>query len=165
MAEFAKGTTVSPEKSQAEIRATLTRFRCEGYRFAESRREGAAIEFQARGRWVRFVIKTPRADQFTHSKRRGASIRNTPQQQERLRAAAERELWRALALSIKAKLAAVEAGIAMFEEEFLANVVDPVTRRTVSELVIPWIDDRHQHGAAAAPLGLPGPEQPRESRR
>lgn len=38
---------------------------------------------------------------------------------------AVRQKWRALALAIKAKLEAVDAGITEFEDEFLANIVLP----------------------------------------
>jgi hypothetical protein len=36
-----------------------------------------------------------------------------------------RQRWRALALAIKAKLEAVEAGITSFEDEFMAHIVLP----------------------------------------
>jgi hypothetical protein len=72
---------------------------------------GALIEFRANDRRVRFVMEMPDRNErrFTHTVARGQ----------------RREQWRALALVIKAKLAAVNAKIVTFEEEFLAHVVLP----------------------------------------
>ena len=46
---------------------------------------------------------------------------------------------RALALTIKAKLEAVECGITIFDEEFLAHIVLP-NGRTMGELYVPQIE-------------------------
>ncbi len=63
--------------------------------------------------------------------------------------------WRALLLSIKAKLEAIREGIATFDEEFLANVVDRESGRNVGHLIIPELEHRNQHiGQARGPLRL-----------
>jgi len=54
-----------------------------------------------------------------------------------------RQRWRALALVIKAKLEAVESGIAEFEEEFLAHIVLP-NGQTVGEFTIPQIEQAYE---------------------
>ena len=59
-----------------------------------------------------------------------------------------RQRWRALALVIKAKLEAVETGIATFEQEFLAYIVLP-NGQSVGDTAIPAIE------AAAAGKDLP----------
>ena len=45
-----------------------------------------------------------------------------------------RRLWHAFALSTEAKLAAVAAGVATLESEFLAHVVLPGNRTVIDEL-------------------------------
>jgi hypothetical protein len=54
-----------------------------------------------------------------------------------------RQRWRALALVIKAKLEAVEAGITIFEEEFLAHIVLP-DGRTAGEYMVPQIEESYR---------------------
>src|SRR5262245_44396717 len=56
-----------------------------------------------------------------------------------------RQRWRALALAIKAKLEAVESGIATFEEEFLAYVVMP-DGQTVGQHVLPNVERAYSTG-------------------
>ena len=56
-----------------------------------------------------------------------------------------RRRWRALALSIKGKLEAVETGIMSFEEEFMANIVLP-NDKTVAEFMLPQIEEAYSSG-------------------
>ena len=56
-----------------------------------------------------------------------------------------RQKWRALALVIKAKLEAVESGIAIFDEEFLANIVLP-DNTTVGKVMLPQINKAYETG-------------------
>lgn len=62
-----------------------------------------------------------------------------------------RQRWRALALVIKAKLEAVESGISVFEDEFMANIVLP-GGRTVSEEIRPMIATAYKTGQVQALL-------------
>lgn len=66
------------------------------------------------------------------------------------------ERWRSLALLIKAKLAAVEAGITTAEDEFLAQTVVPTADgvATVSEVMQPQIREAYQHGLVPAGIML-----------
>ncbi len=63
----------------------------------------------------------------------------------------------ALCLIIKAKLEYVESGHAIFEREFMANIVDPVTGKTMGEVVQPLIENRYQGIENKPALFLPGP--------
>ncbi|GAG36103.1 unnamed protein product [marine sediment metagenome] len=56
-----------------------------------------------------------------------------------------RQKWRALSLVIKAKLEAVESGISIFEEEFLAHIVLP-DGRTIGDFMIPQIKTIYSSG-------------------
>ena len=62
-----------------------------------------------------------------------------------------RQKWRALALVIKAKLEAVEAGITTFEDEFLAATMLP-DGATVSSWLQPQIEQAYKTGAPVALL-------------
>lgn len=57
-----------------------------------------------------------------------------------------RQRWRALALVIKAKLEAVDAGILSFEESFMSNIVLP-SGKTVAEEIGPQISAAYSDGA------------------
>jgi len=59
--------------------------------------------------------------------------------------AAERQLWRALSLVIKAKMEACESNITDFEREFLAHIVMP-DGKTVGEHVIPVMEQAYLSG-------------------
>jgi hypothetical protein len=143
MSRYAEGTTVSVEKSRAEIEATLTRYGASAFAYAwEGNR--AMIEFAAKGRRIRFVLPLPSQSEkrFTHT------TRGRPRSQDAARKAWEqacRQSWRALALVIKAKLEAVAAGITEFEDEFLANIVLP-NGTTVSQHVKPEIAIAYERG-------------------
>ena len=122
MTRFAAKTTVSTEKSRAEIEAILRRYGASAFMYAwEGNR--AIIGFRARDRHIRFTLPLPdrESKEFTHSSRGPRS----PDAVTVLWEQACRQSWRALALVIKAKLEAVEAGIVEFESEFLAHIVLP----------------------------------------
>jgi hypothetical protein len=80
----------------------------------------AQIGFRLNDRMVRFSIPVPQKCK-------------KPEQEER-------RCWRALLLSIKAKLVAVENGISTFEKEFLAHIVVPGDGRTLGDALIPELD-------------------------
>lgn len=140
---YAEGTTVSPERSQAEISENLRRYGASSYvsGYEDNR---AMIAFKAHDRTVRFLLDLPTpAD---------AEFLLTPTKQRRkpdaARAAYEQEIrrrWRALALAIKAKLEAVATGIASFEDEFLAYTVLP-DNTTVGDRLRAEIDDAWRSG-------------------
>lgn len=68
-----------------------------------------------------------------------------------------RQIYRSLCLIIKAKLEYVESGNAIFEHEFMANITDPVTGKTMGEMVTPMIEKRY-HGIDTKPtLFISGP--------
>lgn len=146
MTKFASQTTVSPEKSRAEIETLLLRYGADQFMYA-LKPEAAAIAFRCHGRHIRFVLPMPRIDEqrFTHVKRRGYLQKRTPDQARDAWHQEVRSRWRALALVIKAKLEAVESGIAEFEDEFLAHIVLP-DGRTMGQLARPQIANAYETG-------------------
>ncbi len=138
MTNYASGTTVSKDRSLDEIKRTLVRYGADAFRHSEDWAHGlAVVEFAAHGRHVRFSLPMPSMEEFTRTERgrtrtREAATKSWEQ--------ACRQRWRALALAVKAKLEAVESGIATFEREFLAYVVDPESQRTVGEVMAPQLE-------------------------
>lgn len=119
---YAAETMVSVERSRLEIERLLKRFGADqfGYTSANDR---AQVVFRAHGRLIRFELPLGMRSQ-------GAS--------ERERSQADRSAWRALVLSIKAKVVAVESGIVSFEVEFMPQTVMP-DGRTVAQHALPAI--------------------------
>lgn len=81
--------------------------------------------------------------------------RRTDAQVEKAYEQAVRQRWRALALMVKAKLEAVEAEIATFEEEFLAHIVLP-DGSTVGQTMIPQVAVAYETGQMPKMLPAPG---------
>lgn len=152
MSRYAEGTSVTPEKSQQEISATIRRYGASKLAVAwEDRR--AMVAFGAHNLHVRMILDLPSPDD--------AEFRTTPTGRGRDTAARKsaceaeiRRRWRALALAIKAKLEAVETGITSFEDEFMAHIVLP-DGTTVSEHVAPAIRQAYAQGSIAPFIPLP----------
>lgn len=151
MSRYAASTEVSSDRSRSEIERTLRRYGASAFAYAWEG-ETAQIAFKLDGRQIRFrlPLPDPQSQEFTL----------TPTGRERSASAAEeayeqavRQRWRALALVIKAKLEAVEAGISTVEQEFLSNVALP-DGRTVGEWVGPQL--AQVYARQAMPALLPG---------
>lgn len=140
---YAENTTVTADRSRAEIERTLTRYGASAFAYGWDQGQ-AAIGFQAHGRRIQFHLPLPDRNErrFTHTPtggRRGED--GVTKEWER----ACRQRWRALALVIKAKLEAVEAGIVEFEDEFLAQTVLP-SGGTVASWLQPQIQRAYETG-------------------
>lgn len=138
-AKYAEGTTVPPDRSQAEILGTLRKYGAQGFGFGEEGNR-AYVGFRFDNRNVQFTLTLPTSwedDEFRLDGRgylRTDTARKSAYEKEVAR------LWRCLALAIKAKLEVVSSGIATFEEEFLAHIVLP-GGETVGEHVLPKLDN------------------------
>lgn len=144
MSRYAENTSVSAEKSRAEIEASLRRYGADQFAYMTSRTE-ARVGFVAQGRQVQFRLEMPDPNdrQFTHTPERKNA--RSPQQAEAAWEQATRQRWRALALVIKAKLEAVEAGITEFDDEFLAHIMLP-NGQTIGQSLKPQLDDVYSSG-------------------
>jgi hypothetical protein len=127
---YAQNTSVSVEKSEGEIKNLLIRYGASQYASAWSS-DKALIRFKAQNRLIQFVLPLPdpKSPEFIYMTRKGVVRKDlgerTDEWAHELWEQACRQRWRALALAIKAKLEAVESGIATFEEEFYAHIVLP----------------------------------------
>jgi hypothetical protein len=149
---YAQQTGVTSENRRAEIERTLRRYGAGAFAYGWDRRT-ASVAFEMGGRRVQFRLPMPDpADrQFTHTPERGRP--RSPEAAEREYEQAVRQRWAALALVIKAKLEAIEAGISTLDEEFLAHLVLP-DGSTVAERTIPQLDAAY--AGQPLPALLPG---------
>jgi len=139
MSKYAASTTVSSESSRNEIEKTLKRYGADQFAYASSS-DKAVIAFIKDGKQVRFDLPLPnRADYILTP----TGKLRVPSSQEEAYSQACRQKWRALNIVVKAKLEAVESGIAVFEEEFLAYIVMP-NGLTVSDMVLPEIQKAYE---------------------
>lgn len=155
MSKFAANTEVSSEASRAEIERTLRRYGADGF-FYGTDGNRALVAFRMEGRQVKFTLTMPdpKADEFWLYHRGSVLYRRVDSVAEKNWEQACRQRWRALALVIKAKLEAVSAGISVFEDEFLANIVLP-DGQLVGQWMRPQIAASYE-GGRMPPL-LPGP--------
>lgn len=152
MSRYAESTNVSSDASRAEIERTLARYGAQSFMYGWDQ-DKAIVGFIANGRQVRFLLPMPSRDarEFTHTPERG--LRRDAGAQEKAYEQAVKQRWRALALVIKAKLEAVEAGIVSFDEEFGMHFLLP-SGETVGQWVAPQIERVYAQGAM--PALLPG---------
>lgn len=135
--QYASQTTVSSERSRAEIEKTLRRYGAKSFAYGWNEAT-ATIMFEIGDRRIRFMLPlpNPKDRKFTHTAtgkpRNGSNVEQTYEQ-------AVRQSWRALNLVIKAKLEAVAANISTIEQEFLSYIVDPATNETVGEVIAPQL--------------------------
>lgn len=150
MPKYAENTDVSSNRSRDEIERTLRRYGASEFVYGRNDEKNVAmIGFKANGKQVRFLLSLPdrQAEEIRKTPGRG-SIRSADAQ-DRAYEQAERQKWRALALVIKAKLEAVEAGISIFEREFFADIVLP-NGKTVSEQLLPQVEESYRTGEIPA---------------
>jgi hypothetical protein len=107
---YAEYTKVPVAQSLSEIQHTVTKYGGEQFLHAVAE-DRVIVGFTKEGRMVRFQVKQDAKDPQTN-----------------------RRLCRALLLVLKAKLEAVESGVAIFEDEFLANIVLPTGALVSSEI-------------------------------
>jgi hypothetical protein len=121
--KYAKRTQVPVSRSRAEIETTVLRYGADQFGSAFDQAGGRAmVQFRIAQWLVRFILPLPHED-----------------------AQDQRQRWRALTLVIKAKLEAVESGIATIEEEFLAHVVVP-GGGTFGEWAVPQLRELKKGG-------------------
>lgn len=152
MARYAEQTSVPSDRSRAEIERTLERYGATTFQYGWT--EGRAmIGFVMDGRQIRFLLPLPDRDSLDFTQTPTGRERSVTAAREAYEQAV-RQRWRALALMVKAKLEAVDAGIVTFEEEFLPHTVLP-SGRTVAEEVMPAVEQAYATGAVA-PLQIEG---------
>lgn len=152
---YAENTDVSSDKSRAEIERTLARYGADQFMYGWDR-DQAVVMFRAHGRHIKFLLPLPNKDSPEFKLTPAKRYERTPEDAYKAWEQACRQKWRALALAVKAKLEAVETGIASFEDEFLAYTVLP-DGQTVGRWLAPQLDDVYEHGTMPSLLPALGP--------
>jgi hypothetical protein len=133
---YAKDTTVSVEKTRAEIERLVAKYGATTF-LSGFTPKSAFVQFAMKDRLVKFVLPLP--DPMTRGGRYNYVL-SAPQREQ-----LTRSRWRGLLLVIKAKLEAVEAGITDFETEFLAQIILP-DGSTVGAFMKPQIATAYSNG-------------------
>lgn len=141
MGKYAANTSVSSELSRLEIEKTLIRYGADNFAYATAAGK-ALIGFTMYNRQIKFMLPLPNKEEF---KLTPTGRQRTENSQYEAWEQACRQRWRALNLVIKAKLEAVECGISVFEDEFMANIVLP-GGQTVGDFMKPQIEQAYISG-------------------
>lgn len=149
MGKYASNTSVSSEMSRIEIEKTLIRYGAKNFAYAIAQGR-AFIGFTMHEIQIKFVLPLPSKEEFRYTPT--GRDRSENSQYEAWEQAC-RQRWRALNLVIKAKLEAVECGISVFEDEFMANIVLP-GGGTVGEFMKPQIEQAYINGTVPAMLPM-----------
>lgn len=134
---------MSGSASREHIRQALVEYGATDVVFSQ-RGNQSAIAFRGGGRQFRIVVSLPDSDGSVMIQ---GDTAQGPIREAKAKALerANRRFWHALALSIDAKLAAVAAGVATLESEFLAHVVLPGNHTVLDELE-PVIESAYRSG-------------------
>lgn len=146
---YANTTSVTPEKSQEEIKKALRRYGADKFGVMEERTK-AHVMFEFSNLMVQITVSLPDRAEFMKSetgKSRTESAINNQWDQ------AIRQRWRALLLTIRAKLEAVECGISTLEQEFMAFVMMP-DGRPLGDILIPKLHEIAKSGKLPRMLGF-----------
>ena len=153
---YASSTSVSPERSQEEIKRQLRRYGADRFGVMEER-GSAAVMFEFNGLTIRIVVSLPAENDAEFSTTETGRER-APAAKAKAWEQAIRSRWRALLLAIRAKLEAVEVGISTIEREFMPFVVMP-DGRTLDEHITPKLQQYAQSGEMPKLLGMSGGAQ------
>lgn len=151
---YAQNTTVPVDRSRAEIERTLLRFGASKFQYGWDG-DHAVITFALHDRVIRFTLPLPDRNDPKFTKTAGGRRDRSTAAAAAAWEAAQRQKFRALALSIKSKLVAVDEQISEFEDEFLAHIVVP-GGHTVGQMVRPQISAAYASKTAPKILLLSG---------
>lgn len=138
---YASKTKVASDRSRSEIEKTLIRYGASSFMYLNGNGR-AAIMFEAMNRRIKMELPLPSFAEYEKSPggRKWSRVQGLKAWER-----AGHQRWRALSLVVKAKLEAVESGVATFEQEFLAYTVLP-NGATVGTLVLGDVDQAYREG-------------------
>jgi hypothetical protein len=140
---YTRGDSFSVGASREHVERALLDFGATDIRSSQ-RGHVSAIAFRACGRQFRMVISLPQPAGIPAVRGEVADVHGREVTTKVVELDARR-FWHAFAVSTDAKLAAVAAGVATIESEFLAHVVLPGNRTVMDELE-PVIASAYQSG-------------------
>ena len=144
---FALETTVPVQKSKNEIELLVVSYGAKSF-MAGSNSDHPVVAFEMEDRKIlmRLPIPSIDCDEVRKFNAGGGRVsRRTDAQAQGHLDKIMRSSWRALLLSIKAKLEAASIGISTFEDEFMAHIVMP-DGSTIGENIRPRIASAYRDG-------------------
>ena len=148
--KYAESTTVPVEKSQAELKATLSKYGCTHFGLLEEP-GGATVLFKLNELPFRIRVDLPRQDEERFLVKVHAQTKRktdlTPEEAHKRWEQACRQTWRVILLIIKANLEATEMGI-MRPEQALMPFLLTGTGKTVAEEIFPRMNDLSAKGGS-----------------
>lgn len=141
MPRYAEATSVSVDRSRAEIEKLLQRFGADSFGYAWDRGQ-ECVSFVYQGKQVRLTIPLPKRESY---------------RSEDAWAKERRRRLRVLVMALRALLVAVDDGLIGFEEAFLSWFVTP-GGQTVSEQLVPRLEAAARRGELPLLLVAPGGE-------
>lgn len=144
--KYAKNTTIPYQRSLEQIEKLLNRYGATKFAyFRDDDLNLAGFACDRQGRRFRFTVPLPDRSteefQYVGAGFRGKEKRSSEQSLKAWEKAVNQR-YRAVLAVIKAKLIAIDEGIATFESEFLNETLIPGTNQTVGE----WADEQLQQG-------------------
>lgn len=133
MSPYADQTEVPVARSKQQIEVMLKARGASQFASGWDTGGGERLQFKLREVTIRFTLP-PMAEESWQFDKGGRARR--PDAATKQKDQLERSRWRQLYLVIKAKLEAVDAGIAVYEEEFMAFVVT-ASGQTIGEILMP----------------------------
>jgi hypothetical protein len=151
---YAAATSVSVEKSRAELEELLRRAGAQKRAVGVDEERGqATIFFVLAARQVRLSIALPTIETYRFTTWRGRQVSCSGDEQRRRWEQACRTRWRAMVLLVRAKLEAVALGLTTIEHEFLADILLFDGRR-VGEAAAPQLESQYGQGTSSFMLPL-----------
>lgn len=143
---YAAETQVSVERTQAEIQQLIISKKAT--RYATGYDAGRAIiMFEVQSRAIRIELKLPDPQDKKFKRSPSGRQAYNLHQQRRAWEQACRSKWRSLLLILKAKFEALDSGISILDEEFLAWIVTS-NNLTIGQQVIPEMKKSLEHKKA-----------------
>lgn len=137
MRRYAENTSVTVDRSRAEIQSLLKKHGAGGFIFGETSGQ-ALLAFEMQSRRLRFLVPMPQLN-------KSGSNEHEVSREERRR-------YRALLLVLKAKLEAVASQIVTFDTEFLAHIVVE-NNTTIGDRIVPSLATAPSTGKLPPLLG------------
>jgi len=149
---YASQTAVPVDRSRGEIERILTRYGADIFSYATSLEQRRAyVAFRYNGVSFRIDITMPDPEGF--KKTPGGRKRRSNDDAYKAYEQAQRQIWRALALYVKATLEAVDSGIIKIESALLPFALLP-DGRTMSEWAVKALPAAYKTGGEPSLLML-----------
>ncbi len=118
---YAKGTSVSVERSVGELKKIVQNYGGEDFAYIE-KKDMAMVAFQINERTLKFEIHLPDKNdrKYTHTESRGNE--RHPEEALKLWEKDCRQKWRVLVLLVKATFETIENDLMTFDQAFMASI-------------------------------------------